>query len=155
RPVQIKVSDVAQVVAEGAHHLGAEAQVQGELRVDLPVILDEKPEVIVPILVVVNSAATEAEVGGAHQPFRKVGIAIRIVIWIYRQRSVYEEELAVECLREEFVKVHPCVFTAKTNAVCALHPADGVDEVVVVLRLKLIRRRRGTDLVPGTAEGKF
>ena len=72
-----------------------------------------------------------------------------------RTLGIEEEQLAVEDLREKFVEIDAGVFAAKAEDVGAVHPADGVDEVVVVLGLVLVRRRRGAELESGTEQAEL
>ena len=133
---------MAQVVVEGAQHFGAQAQIQGEIRSDSPVILGKERVVVVAVLVVEDAAPAEAATGSALQEVLKVGEAA----------AAAEEELAVEYLREKFVEVDANVLTTEPERVLTLHPAHGIDKVEIVLYLMLIGGRRGPDLKAGERE---
>src|SRR6267378_6204483 len=137
---------MAFIVFEGAEQLDAQTEVQREVFPNLPIILAKEGEIIRPILVIEYAAAAEAAVGSANQEFLERTSA---------SRSVEEKELAVKYLREELVEIHARVFAAKAEYVSSLDPARGVHEVVIVLSLELVRRRRGTQLEACAENAEF
>ena len=80
-----------------------------------------------------HPAAAKAELRCAEQEVLEIGVAIR---------RVGEEEFAVEHLRENFVEIDAGEFAAEAEYVLAFHPAQGVHEIVVVLRLNLVGEGR-------------
>ncbi len=148
----IEIADVAQVIVEGPENFCPQAQVQREIASNLPVILRKKSGVVGAVLVVEHPAAPETELRRAKKKVLKVSGRCR------KHTScggIGEENLAVEDLRKEFVEIHARILAAEAENVLALHPAQGVHEVVVVLRLKLVREGRRADLKSRAGKDKF
>jgi len=120
---------------------------------DLPIVLREEREIVGTVLVVVNAAAAETEVGSAEQEFLPVGEFGRIRGT--KDCSVHKEELAIENLREEFIEVNARVLTAKAEDVSAFDPTDGVGEIECVLILELVGGWSRTDLKTRAAESEL
>ena len=88
------IADVAIAVGPRAQELGAQSQVQGEIGGHLPVILRKHCGIALPVGVVVNAAATKAELRRAAHEVGEIG---------GRRRSVGEEKLPIEHLRKLLV----------------------------------------------------
>src|ERR1700730_16112325 len=95
---------------------------------------------------VVQAAAAKAELRRPEQEILEIGISVG---------CAGEEKLAIEHLGENFVEIDACKFAAKAEYVLAFHPTQGVDEIVIVLRLKLVREGRGANFEAGAGEDEF
>ena len=82
---------MAKIIVERAQEFRAQAQVQGQIRPYLPVILGEVPEVVVAVLMIENTPSPKAEIWRANNELLKICRSARIV---------YEEQLAIEGLRK-------------------------------------------------------
>src|ERR1700730_2473222 len=133
-------------IAERAHLFDTQSQIQSEIGADFPIVLCEKRKIAGAVLVVENTAATEAAVRGALENFLEIGQTTDAQRSTFARSAlrVKKEKLAVEGLREKLVEITPRECTIKTEDVCPPDPADGVQEVVIVLRLELIGRWGGT-----------
>ena len=117
---------MAVAVIKGAEEFGAQAKVQGQILAGFPVVLNENTEIVIVILVTREAAAAKTELRRAEQEILEVGVAVR---------RVGEKEFAVENLGKILIEIHDGHFTADTNDVSALDPADSIDDGNVVLRL--------------------
>src|SRR5438105_546423 len=100
-----------------------------------------------------HAAAAKAELWRAPQKILEVGTGGNIVRWI--RRCIRKKQLAVEYLREKLVQIDTRILPSKTEDMRSFDPAHGVHKIVVILRLRLICRRRGTDLKTRTSEDEF
>src|SRR5262249_25363825 len=139
----IEVSDVAKVVVERTHDLGAQTDVQSQIRTSLPVVLHEKTVVVGSVLVVENTPTSKAS---GRRSFKEVLDVADSV------RGGAEEQLPIEDLRELLVEVDAGVLAPESDAMGALNPADVIDKTVVVLDLELIGRGGGPHLKAGQRE---
>src|SRR2546430_14405577 len=78
RELGIEIADVAKIVVKGAQNFRPDAQVQRQIRPNFPIILREKSEVVVAVLVVEDAASAKAEIRRSHNEFlrseeRRVG----------------------------------------------------------------------------------
>ena len=135
--IRVEISDMTEIVVECPKHFGAQSQVQSEVTADFPVILREESKIIGAVLVIKDASATEAEINRTGKKFLKVCGA---------SGGVHKKQLSIEHLRKELVEIDAGVFASEAEDVGSLDPAHGVDEVVIVLGLKLVGRGRGTDL---------
>ena len=115
---------MACVILERTQKLGTKTKVQRQIGTNLPVILGKQCVVVLAIFVVVNSAATKAECRRTQKEILEVGKAVT---------RVYKKQLPVEYLREKFVEADVGVFTANAYGVLPSYPAQGLDELKVVL----------------------
>lgn len=132
---------MAIAVRPRAEKFRAQPQVERERLRGLPVILREDGGIALLVSVVVNAAAAETEGRSATYKVAEV-----------RRPGVDEEQLSVENLREQLVEAHPHILAAKGERVRAVHPAQVVHKVVVVLLLRLIGLRRRSKLKAGSRE---
>src|SRR6266849_391239 len=122
---------------ERAVDVHPQTQVDRQVVRGLPIVLRKQPVNIRAVFMRVHPAATKTERRSARQEILKVRQSIR---------RVQEENLSVERLREFFIQVDPRVFAAEAEHVRALHPAQVLHKVKIVLRLELVRWRRRSDL---------
>ena len=64
--LRIEIANVAKIVVERAQKFRADAQIQRQIRPHLPVILQEEPEVVVAVFMVVYTTAAETGVHLEH-----------------------------------------------------------------------------------------
>ena len=138
---------------EPAKDLCSQAQIQGQIVADLPIVLRKETIIVGAILVVIHTAAAKTELRCPEQKILKVRCRRRTERPV--RRSVREKELTIEYLWEELVEIHPRELPSEAEHVCTLYPAHGVHEIVVVLRLVLVPKRRRTDLEAGAGKNEF
>src|SRR5262249_10355765 len=134
-----------------AKEFGAQTQIQGEVRSDFPIVLREDGIVVVAIRVIENAACAKTGLRSTDQEVLKVcgGRAEGA------NQGVREEQFAIEDLREQLIEIDAGVFAAETENVLAFDPADGVDELEIVLVLRLVGERCGAKLKTGAIEDEF
>src|SRR2546430_4707972 len=91
RELGIEIADVAKIVVKGAQNFRPDAQVQRQIRPNFPIILREKSEVVVAVLVVEDAASAKAEIRRSHNEFLKIRGS---------PGAVYEEQLSIKRLRK-------------------------------------------------------
>src|SRR5580704_13729192 len=150
----IEIADMAKIVMKRAEYFRSHAQVQCQIRPNLPIILREHRVVIGPVFVIRKAAAAEAELWRAQKKILEVGGRNS------RQRSrsyrcIREEQFPVEHLRKVLVQIHSREVATETEHVCAFYPAHGVHKVVIVLVLRLVPEGGRSDFKSRALENEF
>src|SRR5438477_816401 len=138
---------------KSAEDLRADSQIQRQIGPDFPIVLREDTVIISAVLMGKDAAAAKAELWRAQQEVLKIRRRRRTERAI--RGSIGKKEFAVEYLGKELVKIHARKLAAEAEKVRAFHPAQGVHEVGVVLRLVLIPEWRRADFKPGAGKDKF
>lgn len=135
--VRFHVADVAGVVGPSAEELGTQAEIQSQILRGFPVVLNKHGGVLLPVIVVIDTAPAKAEFRAALQKIRKIGDA-----------GIAKVKLSVKDLRELLIETDRCELATKPPVVFPSDPSQSLYEIEVVLRLVLIGLRRRTELKP-------
>ena len=137
---------MAIAVGPRPQEFGTQAEVQSQVRCGLPVVLGKNGGIVLPVFVIVDAAATEAEGRRALHKILEIGQAVG---------RVGEEELPVKDLRKQLVQIDADKLTSEGEGVRSVDPTQVFHKVKVVLCLELIGRRRWAELESGSQKREF